>query len=87
VLTIHRIDIVVVPVLAVIATAAAIYDHKVANLVITLFALSAIRVIVKAAVKAISDVLVTTIEDAYDAGKDETERRADVLDLALHRKS
>lgn len=85
--TIQRIDVVVVSVLGIVAAAVAVYDHKVANMVIGLFIVSAMYVIVKAAVAAISNVMLASIEDAYDAGKDEKERRADVLDLAMHRKS
>lgn len=85
--TIQRIDVVVVSVLGIVAAAVAVHDHKVANMVIGLFIVSAMYAIVKAAVAAISNVMLASIEDAYDAGKDEKGRRADVLDLAMHRKS
>lgn len=85
--TIQRIDVVAVSALGVVAAAVAIYDGKVANFIIGLFILGGVGLIVKAAVTAISDALVGSIEDAYDAGKDDTERRADVLDLALRRRN
>lgn len=84
--TIHKIDIVALSCVGIVTTVDSIHNGKATNLVIAVFVLTGMWVMLRAAIDAIIDALLTVVDDAYDAGKDEKERRADVLDLAMRRK-
>jgi type IV secretory pathway VirB2 component (pilin) len=83
--TINKTGAIAVSVVGVAATCVSILDGKVANLLIGLFVVGSVGVMLKAAVAEIGQTMLTSIEDAYDAGKEIAEHTADVLDLALKR--
>lgn len=83
---IKRADLVSVSLIGAGTAVVAIRDGKVANLLIALFIVCAVGVMLRAAVAAISDTMLKSVEDSYDEGKKATEHKADVLELALRRK-
>lgn len=84
--TIHKIDIAALSCVGIVTSVVSIHNDKATNLVIAVFILVGMWVMLRAAIVAITDALLKVVDDAYDAGKEDTERRADVLDLAMRRK-
>lgn len=84
--TINKTGAITVSVVGAAAAVVSVLDGKVANMLIGLFVVGAVGVMLKAAVAEIGETMLTSIEDAYDSGKDVAEHTADVLDMALRRR-